>query len=245
MSTDLHSGPRHTDGGYAQGTVIIAGDAPIAWRQTFRDYLELTKPEISFLVGISALAGFLLGAETIDWPLLAVTLVGTVLTAGGVGALNHYLEIDFDAMMRRTANRPLPAGRVAPNHARTFGYVLVTAGVGLLCPLTNPLTGTLAALTVVLYLWVYTPLKRATKYNTLIGTIPGALPALGGWTAATNNLHGGGWAIFLILECTGSKPSTPVARPAANASGKTRCSESENRPPAPGSRPRTPTPPAP
>ncbi|HET6566649.1 MAG TPA: protoheme IX farnesyltransferase, partial [Rhodothermales bacterium] len=167
----------------------MSGTEPVAWRQTFRDYLELTKPEISFLVAISALAGFLLGAETIDWTLLAITLTGTVLTAGGVGALNHYIERDLDGLMRRTAGRPLPAGRVSPKHARTFGYVLATAGVALLCPLTNPMTGTLAALTVVLYLWVYTPLKRTTKYNTIIGTIPGALPALGGWTAATNDLH--------------------------------------------------------
>lgn len=168
----------------------------------WRDYLTLTKPEITFLVTISAFAGFILGStQSLDgWKLLAL-LVGVALTSGGVGVLNHYLEYELDAMMRRTANRPLPAGRIPLNRAKLFGVFLVVAGVGLLCPLTNPLTGVLSALTVVLYLFVYTPLKRKTTYNTLIGTIPGALPALGGWTAASNNLEWGGWSLFLILAC--------------------------------------------
>jgi protoheme IX farnesyltransferase len=166
----------------------------------WRDYLTLTKPEISFLVTLSAFAGFLLGSQDgIDGWRLLITLVGVVLTSGGVGVLNHYLEHELDGQMRRTACRPLPAGRVSPGAARIFGVLLVSAGVGLLCPLTNPLTGVLAALAVVLYLFVYTPLKRKTKYNTMIGTVPGALPALGGWTAATGNLEAGGWSIFLIL----------------------------------------------
>jgi heme o synthase len=169
-------------------------------RQVLRDYLELTKPEISFLVTVSAFAGFLLGSpgELAGWTLF-FTLIGTGLTAAGVGALNHCLEWELDARMRRTAERPIPAGRIPLGHARIFGALLVMAGIGILCPLTNPLTGVLAALTVVLYLYVYTPLKRRTKYNTLIGTLPGALPALGGWTAATGNLGAGGWSIFLIL----------------------------------------------
>ncbi len=160
----------------------------------------LTKPEISFLVTMSAFAGFLLGSpEGLAWGTLAVLLVGVGLTSGGVGVLNHYYEHRLDEQMRRTADRPLPAGRIRPEAARLFGFVLVTAGVGLLCPLTNPLTGVLAAVTVVLYLYVYTPLKRKTKYNTLIGTVPGALPALGGWTAATGEIGAGGVLWFLIL----------------------------------------------
>ncbi|GIV59005.1 MAG: protoheme IX farnesyltransferase [Rhodothermaceae bacterium] len=168
----------------------------------WRDYLALTKPEITFLVAVSALAGFFLGSpETLDgWRLLA-TLAGVSLTAGGSGALNHYLERDLDARMRRTARRPLVTGRIAPERARTFGTVLVAAGLAILCPLTNPLTGVLAALTVVLYLYVYTPLKRVTKYNTLVGTLPGALPALGGYTAATGHPGAAGWALFAVLVC--------------------------------------------
>ncbi len=165
-----------------------------------RDYLVLTKPEITFLVTISALAGFVLGSPGgIDAWRLVVTLVGVALSSAGGCVLNHYLERDLDAEMRRTMDRPLPAGRIAPARAAAFGSLLVMAGVGLLCPLTNPLTGVMAAVTVALYLFVYTPLKRKTTWNTLAGTVPGALPALGGWTAATGNLHWGGWTIFAIL----------------------------------------------
>lgn len=165
-----------------------------------RDLWSLTKPEISFLVTISALAGFLLGSPgALDVGVLAVTLVGVFLCAGGAGALNHYLERGLDARMRRTEGRALPAGRLAPATARTFGVVLVCVGVGLICPLVNPLTALLAALTVALYLFVYTPLKQKTKYNTLVGTLPGALPALGGYTAATGAFGWTGAAIFLVL----------------------------------------------
>lgn len=173
----------------------LAADVP-AWR----DYLMLTKPEISFLVTISALAGFLLGSpDGLDGWLLFFALVGTLLTSCGVSVLNHLFEADLDASMRRTMNRPLPAGRISPQAAKVFGLALAGAGIGILCPLVNPLTAVLAIATGVLYLYVYTPLKRTTKYNTLIGTIPGALPALGGWTAATNTLGLGGWTIFGIL----------------------------------------------
>ena len=164
------------------------------------DLWDLLKPEISFLVTISALAGFLLGSPgEIDGALLCATLLGTALTAGGVGVLNHYLERDLDALMRRTAGRPLPSGRVSAGVALAYGLAATTGGLALLFALTNGLTTALAALTVVLYVGVYTPLKRRTKYNTLVGTIPGALPALGGFAAATGTLGLGGWLIFAIL----------------------------------------------
>ncbi len=131
--------------------------------------------------------------------LLCYTLVGTALSSGGGGVLNHYLERHLDARMRRTANRPLPSGRIAARAALFFGIGLTTAGVAIILFLVNVLTAALAALTVGLYLFVYTPLKRRTKYNTLIGTIPGALPALGGFAAATGTLGFGGWALFVIL----------------------------------------------
>lgn len=171
--------------------------APTRWR----DYLTLTKPEITFLVVISALAGFLLGAPAggVDGLVLLVTLVGVGLTSAGACVMNHYQERHLDAGMRRTANRPLPSGRLEAVQAKRFGVLLVCAGVGLICPLVNPLTAGLAILTVLLYLYVYTPLKQTTKYNTLVGTIPGALPALGGYAAATNSLGAGGWAVFAIL----------------------------------------------
>lgn len=167
-----------------------------------RDYVELAKPEISSVVTMSAFMGFVLGSPTdlSGWTLLW-TMLGVALCAGGVGMLNHVIERRYDAQMKRTADRPLPAGRVEPGRARTVGILMVCAAVGILCPLTNALTAVIAALTAGLYLFVYTPLKRVTKWNTLIGTVPGALPALGGYTAATGQLGGGGWAVFGILAC--------------------------------------------
>ncbi len=165
-----------------------------------RDYLELAKPEITFLVVISALAGFLLGSPgDIDWMKLIVTSVGVALSSGGAAMLNHVVEAEFDGSMKRTSGRPIPMGRVSPVAARNTGFLLGAAGIGLICPLVNPLTAILAGIAFVMYVYVYTPLKRRTDWNTLVGTLPGSLPALGGWTAATGNLHAGGWAIFLIL----------------------------------------------
>jgi len=169
---------------------------------SMRDFWSLAKPEISFLVTISALAGFLLGAaETgvFSGSQLVFTLAGVFLCAGGVGALNHYLERHLDAQMKRTRDRALPAGRVSPKTARRYGLALASAGVGLLCPLVGPLTAALAILTGVLYLYVYTPLKQKTSHNTLVGTIPGALPALGGYAAATGSLSVTGWLLFGVM----------------------------------------------
>jgi len=172
----------------------------LAVRSALRDYWTLTKPEISLLVMLSALAGYLVGQPGMpDYWTLVMLMIGVGMTSAGVGALNQYFERDLDARMRRTSQRPLPAGRLSPASAARFGYLLVIGGVGMLCPLTNPLTGVLAAVTVVLYLFVYTPLKLRTTLNTLVGTIPGALPALGGWTAATGGLGSGGWVFFGIL----------------------------------------------
>lgn len=167
-----------------------------------RDYLELAKPEISSVVTMSAFAGFLVGSPTgIDGWTLLWTMLGVALCAGGVGVLNHLFERRYDAQMKRTAARPLPAGRVSPTEARRLGIAMVCTAVGILCPLVNVMTAVVATLTAVLYLFVYTPLKRVTKWNTLIGTVPGALPALGGYTAATGHLGAGGWAVFGILAC--------------------------------------------
>lgn len=169
-------------------------------RPVLLDLWDLTKPEITFLVTLSTLAGFLLGSPaTVDGWLLLYALFGTGLSSAGGAVLNHYLERDHDGNMRRTASRPLPSGRIAAPVALGFGIVLSITGVVALFVLVNPLTAFLAALTICLYLFAYTPLKRRTHYNTLIGTIPGALPALGGWTAATGSLALGGWLLFAIL----------------------------------------------
>ncbi|PSQ96264.1 MAG: protoheme IX farnesyltransferase [Bacteroidetes bacterium SW_9_63_38] len=186
-------------------TAVSASDRAIRSRsvgEALWDYLVLAKPEISSVVTMSAFAGFLLGSPAgLDGWTLLWTMLGVALCAGGVGVLNHVLERRYDAQMKRTADRPLPAGRVDTDRARTFGILLACAAVGLLCPLVNVITAVIAALTAALYLFVYTPLKRVTKWNTLIGTVPGALPALGGYTAATGQPGPGGWAVFGILAC--------------------------------------------
>lgn len=165
-----------------------------------RDLWSMTKPEITFLVVLSTVAGFALGSldDVAGWVMLWA-VVGTALCSAGGAVLNHWMERDLDAGMRRTEARPIPSGRISEKAAMYWGVGLASAGVGILCPLVNPPTGMLAILTLALYLWVYTPLKRKTPLNTLVGTIPGALPALGGYVAATGKLGALGWAVFALL----------------------------------------------
>lgn len=163
-------------------------------------YLELTKPRILTLVLVSTLIGFFMAAGGVsDWTLFFLTLLGTGLTAAGAGALNHYLERNHDAQMERTRNRPIPAGLVRPAETLMFGIILVLVGSAVLVWKVNVLTGFLSLLTAFLYILVYTPMKRLTWLNTSIGSIPGAIPPLGGWAAATGSLDIGGWILFGIL----------------------------------------------
>jgi protoheme IX farnesyltransferase len=164
------------------------------------DLWDLIKPEITFLVGISSLAGFFLaGGASVDIGLLASTLTGVMLASAGGGMLNHLIERDLDSKMKRTATRPLAARRVSPLFAGIAGSILILAGIGILMVQVNTLTALLAAATAFGYLCVYTPLKTRTKYNTIVGCVPGALPALGGWTAATGEVGAGGLVLFAIL----------------------------------------------
>ena len=163
-------------------------------------YLELSKPRIAVMVVLTAALGFLLGGRSLPaLPPLAYFLVGTALVAGGAGALNHFLERDVDRRMRRTRNRPLPAGLVQPGTAMAYGLCQVLAGLAVLLATTNLLTAFLALLSAFLYVVVYTPMKRLSWLNTSLGAIPGALPPVGGWAAATGELHLGAWGLFLIL----------------------------------------------
>ena len=169
-------------------------------RANLTPYLELTKPEIALVVALSSAGAFVLApAEFFGWGRLVVLLLGVTLASGGAGALNHWVEREADAGMRRTRGRPLPSGRLAPPAALGSGIGLAAAGTGVLALAINPLTGGLTLLTVLLYVLVYTPLKRRTHWNTLAGTVPGALPALCGWTAATGSIGWGGVAMFSIL----------------------------------------------
>jgi protoheme IX farnesyltransferase len=166
----------------------------------FAAYLELTKPRILSLVLVTTALGFFLGGHGIhSLSLLFYTLLGTAGVAGGSGVLNHYLERDVDRVMHRTCNRPLPAGIVKPSTAMSYGLCLVLGGVAVLLFGANLLTAFLALLSAFLYVVVYTPMKRLTWLNTSFGAIPGALPPVGGWTAATGELELGALALFLIL----------------------------------------------
>lgn len=152
------------------------------------------------MVLVMSAAGFFLGAKGLK-PLdtFIIMLLGTALSSGGAAVLNNYIERDCDQYMNRTKTRPLPRGVISPPEALEFGITLVLMGVGLLAWQVNLLTGFLSLLTVFLYVLVYTPLKRVTWWNTVVGAIPGALPPMGGWTAATGSLDAGAWILFLIL----------------------------------------------
>ena len=146
------------------------------------------------------MAGFALGVqEAWSWLLLAATLVGTALSAAGAAALNQWWERDLDARMKRTRERPLPAGRMAASDALLAGMVLSVSGVLCLALFANLLAAGLAAATIIFYILVYTPLKRVTSLNTIIGAVPGALPPLIGWTAARGSINAEGLTLFAIL----------------------------------------------
>ena len=163
-------------------------------------YAELSKLNILSLVLIATILGYYLGTSgLISWKLVFITLLGTALTASGSGALNHYLERETDKFMVRTKNRPLPAGLIKPAEVMNYGVLMVLAGIMILVIQINMLTGFIALLTAFLYIVVYTPLKKITWLNTSIGSIPGALPILGGWTASSGSIDAMAWVLFAIM----------------------------------------------
>lgn len=164
------------------------------------DFMELVKARLSLLVLITTLVGFLLGWNgPLDFFLLGATLVGTALSACGASALNQWWERSLDALMKRTEERPLPAKRLHPRDALLFGLLCCFVGIAILFFFVNEQAALLAFSTVAIYVVVYTPLKQRTTLNTLIGAIPGALPPLIGWAAATEDIGVGGIVLFLIL----------------------------------------------
>jgi protoheme IX farnesyltransferase len=166
----------------------------------FADYVNLTKPRLNFLVVASSAAGYYLGARGgVDAWRMVEAVVGTALVAGGAAVLNQVYERDTDGLMRRTRGRPLPDGRVGPADAALFGAALSFAGLALLATRVNPLAALLALTTLVVYLAIYTPMKRRTPLATLIGAVPGALPPLIGWTASRGAIDAGGAALFAIV----------------------------------------------
>ena len=163
------------------------------------DMVELIKPRLVMMILITTAAGFYLGAQTVDWLRGLHTLIGAGLTAAGVLGLNQYLERDVDAQMKRTQERPLPGGRMSPLTALLVGAALTGSGMLYLTFIVNVLSGFVISLIVVSYLFLYTPLKQKTSLCTLIGAVPGALPPVVGWTAASGSLTGGAWVLFTIL----------------------------------------------
>ncbi len=161
---------------------------------------ELFKLRLTTLVLLTTLVGFYLGSHgAVSYVLMISTMLGTALLAAGASALNQLLELDYDAKMRRTQDRPLPSGRMAPEAGLIIGGVCAGAGLIFLAMAVNPLTALLGAVTLGSYLFIYTPLKRVTTLNTAIGAIPGALPPLMGWTAARGDITPAGWSLFVIL----------------------------------------------
>ncbi len=167
------------------------------------NYWTLTKPEINFLIAMATAAAFCVGCgeplNNFPWVALEHTLLGTILVASGAGTLNQLIERQFDARMRRTARRPIAAGRIEPVHALVFGTILSFAGSVYLALAVRPAASLLAILTLVGYLFLYTPLKRRTPMCTLVGAFPGAMPVLIGYVAAAGKLNSPAWLLYAIL----------------------------------------------
>ena len=166
----------------------------------FKNLIELTKVRIGFLVLTTTIIGFYLGAQgNIDYLLLSYTVIGTLLSSTGSSVMNNVFESESDKLMNRTKNRVLPTKKISINFAKFLGISFIFSGLLILYLKVNPLTCILSLLTIFSYLFLYTPLKRKSWLNTSVGAIPGAIPPLGGWTAATNSIEWGGIAVFLIL----------------------------------------------
>ncbi|HEY8750814.1 MAG TPA: heme o synthase [Tepidisphaeraceae bacterium] len=169
-------------------------------RQRCVDFYELTKPRMNFLVVITTMVGYYMASGGLgDWRRVLATLFGTALTAAGASVFNQFVERRLDVLMKRTANRPLPAGRVRPVDALLFATLISVLGVGTLAVFVNPITATLGALTLLLYVLLYTPAKRYTSLCTIIGAVPGAIPPVMGFTAVNGVVTTDAIALFSIL----------------------------------------------
>jgi protoheme IX farnesyltransferase len=194
-----------TEPGIAAFEVAPVAQQPcmVRFHAEVADYWALTKPEINFLIAIATFTGFYLGCPTqlqgFPFMRLIHTMLGTLLVASGAGTLNQYFERRFDAQMRRTRRRPLAAGRLKPLAALWFGILLSFAGAIYLAVAVNPLASLLAVLTLASYLLLYTPLKRETPLCTVAGALPGVIPPLIGWAAASGTLSFEAWVLYALL----------------------------------------------
>ncbi len=183
-----------------KATAQSLGAAVVTDKSRLTVFGELVKARLTFLVLLTTLVGFYVGFRgALDYLLMFHTLLGTALVAGGAAALNQLLERTYDARMRRTEDRPLPSGRLQPDTVLIMGGLCSAIGLVYLAGAVNLLTGLLGAITLVSYLFIYTPLKRVTPLNTAIGAVSGALPPLMGWTAARGEINIEGWSLFAIV----------------------------------------------
>ena len=179
----------------------------MSFKKKIKSYWELTKPDITLLVLISTLLGYFLGVQFLGESILGNPsvlihlMIGSYLTSAGVAILNEYIEREQDATMNRTNTRPLPSGRIYPKDALIFGISVSVIGVIDLALLVNLYCGILSFITIAIYLFIYTPIKQKTPWNTLVGAIPGALPPVGGWLAATGNITYQTLVVFCLLFC--------------------------------------------
>lgn len=181
------------------GIAASVGDR-LTLRERVAAYSELTKPRITFLIILTAAAGFALATSgRVDYLRMVTAMIGIGLLSSGIATLNQYMERDLDALMRRTADRPLPSGKLLPWEALVFGVGLTVLAELYLAVLVNPLTALLGLTVIAGYLFGYTPLKTRTSLSTLVGAFPGAVPPLIGWTAARGELSLEAWVLFAIL----------------------------------------------
>jgi heme o synthase len=186
-------------------TIVAWRTTPIAARNkkagvyaTVADYWALTKPEVNFLIVVATFVGFRLASNSAPILVLIQTIAGTLFVASGAATLNQFIERSFDAQMRRTSRRPLAAGKVRPSYTLWFGISLSVAGTVCLAAI-NMTTALVGAITLLSYLFLYTPLKRKTPLCTLVGAFPGAAPPLIGWAAARGRLDPEAWVLYLII----------------------------------------------
>ncbi len=177
----------------------LSSPAVAGRRSSLTDYVDLTKPRITLMVVLTAMVGYVVAAPQLRAAGLLSMALGTGLVAAGASALNMILERRTDALMLRTCQRPLPAGRLRPSEALGFGAVLTAAGLLGLAWLTGPLAALVALVTWASYLFAYTPLKTVTSLSTIVGAFPGALPPVIGWAAARGTIEPGAVILFSIL----------------------------------------------
>jgi heme o synthase len=174
--------------------------AELSFRERLLAYADLTKPRITFLIVLTAAAGFCLGAKgSLDYLRFTHAMIGIALLSSGIATLNQYMERTLDGLMRRTMTRPLPSGKLAPLEALVFGTGLTLIAEVYLALLVNPLTALFGLTVIAGYLFMYTPLKTRTTLSTVVGAFPGAMPPLMGWTAAAGEVTTGAWVLFAIL----------------------------------------------